>query len=75
MSTEEPKTDVLTKLEILIKDSISFYKKCQKPDKKEYQKIALATGMGFVAMGALGCFVKMMLIFVYSITGLPTVYK
>jgi hypothetical protein len=33
-------------------------RRCAKPDKKEYQKYMMATGMGFIVMGFLGFFVK-----------------
>ncbi|KAI6200124.1 Phosphomevalonate kinase [Aphelenchoides besseyi] len=36
------------------KDSIRLVKKCTKPDRKEYQKIAFATAVGFAIMGFIG---------------------
>ncbi|KAK0410092.1 hypothetical protein QR680_004938 [Steinernema hermaphroditum] len=41
------------------KDSIRLVKRCTKPDKKEYQKIAMATAVGFAIMGFIGFFVKL----------------
>uniref|UniRef100_A0AC34RAW2 Protein transport protein Sec61 subunit gamma n=1 Tax=Panagrolaimus sp. JU765 TaxID=591449 RepID=A0AC34RAW2_9BILA len=41
------------------KDSIRLVKKCTKPDRKEYQKIAFATAVGFAIMGFIGFFVKL----------------
>ncbi|KAI3422248.1 Protein transport protein Sec61 subunit gamma [Globodera pallida] len=41
------------------KDSIRLVKKCTKPDRKEYQKIAVATAIGFAIMGFIGFFVKL----------------
>ncbi|CAJ0582030.1 unnamed protein product, partial [Mesorhabditis spiculigera] len=41
------------------KDSIRLVKKCTKPDRKEYQKIAIATAIGFAIMGFIGFFVKL----------------
>lgn len=41
------------------KDSIRFVKRCTKPDKKEFQKIAMATAIGFAIMGFIGFFVKL----------------
>ncbi|CAJ0938956.1 unnamed protein product, partial [Mesorhabditis belari] len=41
------------------KDSIRLVKKCTKPDRKEYQKIAMATAIGFAIMGFIGFFVKL----------------
>jgi len=42
-----------------IKDSIRLVKRCTKPDRKEYQKIAMATAIGFAIMGFIGFFVKL----------------
>ncbi|XP_075245762.1 protein transport protein Sec61 subunit gamma [Convolutriloba macropyga] len=41
------------------KDSIRLVKRCSKPDRKEFQKIALATAVGFAIMGFIGFFVKL----------------
>ncbi|PAV76462.1 hypothetical protein WR25_11608 [Diploscapter pachys] len=41
------------------KDSIRLVKRCTKPDRKEYQKIAFATAIGFAIMGFIGFFVKL----------------
>jgi protein transport protein SEC61 subunit gamma-like protein len=43
------------------KDSIRLIRKCTKPDKKEFSKVALRTGMGFIVMGFVGFFVKLIL--------------
>jgi len=40
-------------------DSIRLFKKCTKPDAKEFKKIALATTIGFLVMGFLGFIVKL----------------
>ena len=37
-------------------------RKCAKPDKNEFTKIAMATGGGFLVMGFIGFFVKLMFI-------------
>ncbi|CDW52821.1 protein transport protein Sec61 subunit gamma [Trichuris trichiura] len=42
-----------------LKDSFRLVKRCTKPDRKEYQKIALATAVGFAIMGFIGFFVKL----------------
>lgn len=42
-----------------IKDSIRLVKRCTKPDRKEFSKIALATAVGFGIMGFIGFFVKL----------------
>ncbi|RCN41871.1 protein translocase SEC61 complex gamma subunit, and eukaryotic [Ancylostoma caninum] len=41
------------------RDSIRLVKRCTKPDRKEYQKIAVATAIGFAIMGFIGFFVKL----------------
>jgi protein transport protein SEC61 subunit gamma-like protein len=41
------------------KDSVHLVKKCTKPDRKEFTKIAKATGVGFLIMGFIGFFVKL----------------
>ena len=41
------------------KDSIRLVKRCTKPDRKEFQKISLATAIGFAIMGFIGFFVKL----------------
>lgn len=41
------------------KDSFRLVKRCTKPDRKEYQKIAIATAIGFAIMGFIGFFVKL----------------
>eukprot|EP00741_Cyanophora_paradoxa_P006327 tig00000980_g6134.t1 len=41
------------------KDSMRLLKRCTKPDRKEFQKIAIATSVGFAIMGFIGFFVKL----------------
>merc|ERR1711915_541971 len=41
------------------KDSIRLVKRCTKPDRKEFSKIAVATAIGFGIMGFIGFFVKL----------------
>eukprot|EP00027_Filamoeba_sp_ATCC50430_P006689 CAMPEP_0168555162 /NCGR_PEP_ID=MMETSP0413-20121227/8177_1 /TAXON_ID=136452 /ORGANISM="Filamoeba nolandi, Strain NC-AS-23-1" /LENGTH=68 /DNA_ID=CAMNT_0008585973 /DNA_START=62 /DNA_END=268 /DNA_ORIENTATION=+ len=41
------------------KDSEHFLNKCTKPDRREFQKIAFATAIGFAIMGFIGFFVKL----------------
>lgn len=41
------------------KDSVHLVKKCTKPDRKEFTNIARATGVGFLIMGFIGFFVKL----------------
>ncbi|CEH19427.1 protein translocase sec6 [Ceraceosorus bombacis] len=42
-----------------VKDGTQFFNKCTKPNKKEYLQICRAVGMGFVVMGFIGYFVKL----------------
>ena len=39
------------------KDSIRLVKRCTKPDRKEFTKIAIATAIGFALMGFIGFFI------------------
>lgn len=41
------------------KDSVRLVKRCTKPDRREFEKIALATAIGFAIMGFIGFFVKL----------------
>lgn len=41
------------------KDSVRLVKRCTKPDRKEFTKIATATAIGFAIMGFIGFFVKL----------------
>jgi protein transport protein SEC61 subunit gamma and related proteins len=41
------------------KDSMHLVKKCTKPDRKEFTAIAKAVGIGFLMMGFIGFFVKL----------------
>lgn len=41
------------------KDSIHFMRKCTKPDRREFEKIVIATAIGFSIMGFIGFFVKL----------------
>ena len=40
-------------------DSIHLVKKCTKPDRKEFARIASATAIGFLIMGFVGFFAKL----------------
>ncbi|XP_035302048.1 protein transport protein Sec61 subunit gamma-like [Cricetulus griseus] len=42
-----------------IKDSIQLAERCTKLDRKGFQKIAMATTMGFAIIGFIGFFVKL----------------
>ncbi|CAB3383713.1 Hypothetical predicted protein [Cloeon dipterum] len=41
------------------KTQAQLWIKCTKPDRKEFQKIAVATAIGFCLMGFIGFFVKL----------------
>ncbi|RUS20797.1 hypothetical protein BC937DRAFT_94363, partial [Endogone sp. FLAS-F59071] len=40
------------------KEGVQFLNRCTKPDQKEFIQISKAVAMGFIALGALGYFVK-----------------
>ncbi|KAK3308107.1 hypothetical protein C8A03DRAFT_31400 [Achaetomium macrosporum] len=42
-----------------LKDGIQFLNRAQKPDRREFIKISQAVGVGFLIMGAVGYFVKL----------------
>jgi len=44
------------------KNSIRLVKRCTKPDRKEFNKIMTKTALGFVIMGFVGFFVKLIFI-------------
>ncbi|KAG8470183.1 hypothetical protein KFE25_008604 [Diacronema lutheri] len=44
------------------RDSIRLIKRCTKPDRSEFTKIAIATSLGFAIMGFIGFFVKLIFI-------------
>ncbi|PSC71896.1 transport Sec61 subunit gamma-1 [Micractinium conductrix] len=44
------------------KNSVRLVKRCQKPDRKEFGKVARLTAMGFVAVGLIGFLVKVIFI-------------
>ena len=41
------------------KDSYHLINKCTKPDLKEFKKLALATSVGFLLMGFIGFFIRL----------------
>merc|ERR1711963_981814 len=61
--TCNPKMDqivqTLEPLRQFSKDSVRLVKRCTKPDRKEFQKIAVATAIRFAIMGFIGFFVKL----------------
>eukprot|EP00099_Drosophila_melanogaster_P020075 NP_611482.1 uncharacterized protein Dmel_CG13426 [Drosophila melanogaster] len=42
------------------KNSLRFYKRCTKPDRREFQRISIGIGVGFLIMGLIGFVVKLM---------------
>ncbi|KAH7865759.1 hypothetical protein Vadar_010826 [Vaccinium darrowii] len=44
------------------KDSTRLVKRCHKPDQKEFTKVAFRVAIGFVVMGFVGFFVKLIFI-------------
>ncbi|KAI1635510.1 hypothetical protein F4809DRAFT_613463 [Biscogniauxia mediterranea] len=42
-----------------IKEGTQFINRCTKPDKREFIQICKAVGVGFIVMGAVGYFVKL----------------
>jgi protein transport protein SEC61 subunit gamma-like protein len=46
-------------LEKFAKDSIRLLNMCNKPDRKEFRRTAMATGIGFAMMGFIGFFIKL----------------
>ncbi|KAL4799795.1 translocon subunit SSS1 [Aspergillus undulatus] len=42
-----------------LRDGMQFVNRSQKPDKREFIKISQAVGMGFLIMGFIGYFVKL----------------
>ncbi|BFG35438.1 hypothetical protein CerSpe_217120 [Prunus speciosa] len=53
---------VVDPLRAFSKDSIRLVQRCHKPDRKEFIKVALRTAIGFVVMGFVGFFVKLIFI-------------
>jgi protein transport protein SEC61 subunit gamma-like protein len=43
-------------------DSVKLLRKCNKPDRKEFVKIATASLIGFAIMGFIGFFIKLIFI-------------
>ena len=60
MGQDEGFNEVLIQpLQEFYRDSVHLVKKCTKPDRKEFAAIARATGIGFLIMGFIGFFVKL----------------
>ncbi|KAI8845638.1 hypothetical protein BJ741DRAFT_585395 [Chytriomyces cf. hyalinus JEL632] len=52
-------TDIIDGPKQFAKDSINLINKCTKPTQTEFFQMAFAIGMGFVIMGFIGFFVKL----------------
>ncbi|CAM9289132.1 unnamed protein product [Sphacelaria rigidula] len=50
---------LITPLQKFSKDSMHLIKRCTKPDRKEFMQVAKATTVGFLVMGFIGFFVKL----------------
>ncbi len=60
MSEKEGINEALIEpLKQFARDSVHLVKKCTKPDRKEFTAIARAVGIGFLMMGFIGFFVKL----------------
>eukprot|EP00891_Asterochloris_glomerata_P006842 jgi/Astpho2/6842/Aster-x1401 len=44
------------------RNSVRLVKRCSKPDGKEFQKVTVRTAIGFIVMGFIGFFVKLIFI-------------
>uniref|UniRef100_A0A8D2L8H2 Protein transport protein Sec61 subunit gamma n=1 Tax=Varanus komodoensis TaxID=61221 RepID=A0A8D2L8H2_VARKO len=58
-SRQGPSCQFVEPSQQFVKDPVRLVKKCTKPDRKEYQQIAVATAIGFAIMGFIGFFVKL----------------
>ncbi|KAG2483614.1 hypothetical protein HYH03_017556 [Edaphochlamys debaryana] len=55
--------DVVVKpLKDFAKNSARLVKRCTKPDRKEFMKVCSQTAVGFIVMGFIGFFVKLLFI-------------
>uniref|UniRef100_H3HDP0 Protein transport protein Sec61 subunit gamma n=1 Tax=Phytophthora ramorum TaxID=164328 RepID=H3HDP0_PHYRM len=64
-------TLVFQPLNQFFKNSLHLVKKCNKPDRKEFARIAGATSVGFLMMGFIGFFVKLVHIPINNILVTP----
>mmetsp|Transcript_13849 Transcript_13849/g.27376 ORF Transcript_13849/g.27376 Transcript_13849/m.27376 type:complete len:91 (+) Transcript_13849:2-274(+) len=62
-ASDDPLTQMVIAPSIkFFRDSQMLVRRCAKPDKKEFKKITLATATGFLIMGFIGFFVKLIFI-------------
>ncbi|GLJ39788.1 hypothetical protein SUGI_0813210 [Cryptomeria japonica] len=60
---------VVQPLKEFAKYSIRLIKRCHKPDRKEFSKVSFKTTIGFVVMGFVGFFVKLIFIPINNLIG------
>ncbi|XP_038879078.1 protein transport protein Sec61 subunit gamma-like [Benincasa hispida] len=58
---------VVDPFRVFAKDSVRLVKRCHKPDRNEFTKVAFRTAIGFVVMGFVGFFVKLVFILINNI--------
>ena len=51
--------NLVSPLTQFLKQSQRLLIHCNKPDRKEFQKVAMVTGVGFLVMGFIGFFVRL----------------
>eukprot|EP00636_Phaeomonas_parva_P010377 CAMPEP_0118852016 /NCGR_PEP_ID=MMETSP1163-20130328/1215_1 /TAXON_ID=124430 /ORGANISM="Phaeomonas parva, Strain CCMP2877" /LENGTH=70 /DNA_ID=CAMNT_0006784415 /DNA_START=303 /DNA_END=515 /DNA_ORIENTATION=+ len=54
-----PNELIVVPLRKFYKESLNLVRKCKKPNRKEFMVIARATSVGFLIMGFVGFFVKL----------------
>ena len=59
---QQAEQNIAAQAQRFVADSIMFYQKCKKPDYTEYMKILQACIIGFMVMGAIGYFIKLVFI-------------
>ena len=55
-------TDLASNAKNFVDDSVKFMNKCNKPDRKEFVKIASSCAIGFAVMGVVGFVIKLVFI-------------
>lgn len=54
--------ETIKPLKDFTKNSVRLVKRCTKPDRKEFMKVCSRTAVGFIVMGFIGFFVKLLFI-------------
>lgn len=52
-------TELIEGPKVFFKESVALVKRCTKPDRREFIQISRAVGVGFLIMGFIGFFVKL----------------